>query len=134
MSHHQKKITYLLVPGIITTLGVILWIFINHRMTTMDKPRIPEKTIHSNTSMFLENVQQTSLRDGLQEWTLNAASVRLFESEKKVVIDKPVVTFYTKEKDNIHLTAQEGILKTDSNNLEVFGNIVIKNSLYQLTE
>ena len=81
---------------------------------------------------FLENVQQTSLRDGLQEWTLNATSATLFETEKKAVIDEPVLTFYTKEKDNIHLTAREGILKTDTSDIEVTGNVVVKNSLYQM--
>ncbi len=127
----RKKITHLLTLGIIITLAIIFWIFIGNRMTP-NKSQNPIKKISDNATMFIENIQHTALRDGIRDWTLTAASATLLETEKKALIKKPTVEFYTKEKDNIHLTAREGVLKTDTNNLEVFGNVIIQNTLYLL--
>ncbi len=136
---HQRKIKHLLILTVIITLAAILWIFIGNRMTP-NKPKKLIENITRNATMFIENIQHTALRDGIKDWTLTAESATLIETEKKalietekkVLIKKPKVEFYTKEKENVHLTAQEGIVKTDTNNLEIFGNVVIQNTLYML--
>ena len=42
------------------------------------------------------------------------------------------LTFYLKDKSQVYLTANKGILKTDSNDMEILGNVVVKNSTYRL--
>lgn len=42
------------------------------------------------------------------------------------------ITFYLKNKTQVYLTANKGILKIDSNDMEILGNVVVKNLTYRL--
>jgi lipopolysaccharide export system protein LptC len=100
-----------------------------------DKPEQPEKIsslLQEGTSLSVDNVHQTATRDGIKEWTLNAASARYMTEKNQAVFQEISVTFFLKGEKEIYLTANQGILKTDSNNIEVRGNVVVENSNYRL--
>jgi LPS export ABC transporter protein LptC len=42
------------------------------------------------------------------------------------------VTFYLEDDSEVYLTANQGILNTDSNDMEIYGNVVIRNNDYKL--
>lgn len=129
--HINKKMTYSLMTGLLMAIIAVAWV-VSDRRPNPDTAGKTEKSININASMFLENVHQTALKNGIQEWALSATSATFFEAEKKTIINDPVVTFFTEQSDNVHLTAKEGAYNTDTNKIEVSGNVTIQNAFYEL--
>ena len=131
MAYHPRNIKVVLVFLIIISLGAVLSIFIHHRLMTSGPAKILNK-INSKASVTLNRVQQTAMRDGVQEWTLDAASASLFETEKKAVFQAPQVTFFMEDKTRILLSADRGVLWTHTNDLDVEGHVIVTHKDYQL--
>ena len=63
---------------------------------------------------------------------MDAGSVRFVEDRKEAFFKDISVVFFLETGEKIFLTAKEGILKTDSNDIEVNGDVVIRNADYRL--
>lgn len=127
----SKKIKLLLsvavILGVVSTIGV----FIGYRSGMQSKVLIPA-AIKKAADMSLEKVRQTSLKNGIKEWDLEAESAYLAESEKKLMLSMPSVTFFLKDGNVIFLTAEKGILKTDTKSITVTGDVKAKTQEYSL--
>lgn len=80
---------------------------------------------------LLGKVSHTATRDGVKEWSLEAESAQILEEENRVVLSQLSVVFFTKEGE-VFLTARKGLLQTDTKDIEVTGNVVVKNEGYRL--
>lgn len=89
-------------------------------------------SVQNKASITIGNFQQKSTKNGREEWSLNAGSAHFISEKKQVILENPSVVFFSKDGDSIYLTANHGILKTDSNDIEVRDNVVIKNKNYML--
>ncbi len=49
-----------------------------------------------------------------------------------MVLNDLSVTFFLKNKQEVYLTANRGILKTDSKDIEITGNVIVKNESSKL--
>ena len=49
-----------------------------------------------------------------------------------MVLKDLLVTFYLKDNSEVTLTADRGVLNTESNDIEVSGNVVVKNNQYRM--
>jgi LPS export ABC transporter protein LptC len=96
-------------------------------------PEAISAPIQEGASMSVGRIHQTSTRDGKKEWTLEADSAYYVESDKQVVLKDLAVTFFLEDNGEVYLTGDQGILNTDSNDIEVSGHVVIKNKYYRLT-
>ncbi len=128
---NRKKIKILLVSVILIVLGVTIAIFFKYRQV-MDSPGSIISSVQNKANITIGNFHQTSTVNGKDEWSLNASSANLIVEKKQVILEKPSLVFYSKDGDRIYLTADHGILKTDSNDIEVKDNVVIKNNKYVL--
>lgn len=127
----QKRLKLFLLLTILITIGIILAIFINYRRT----PALEETqdlSSEEGTNIAIGRVHQTATRDGFTEWNLDAASVKYMEAEKKAFFKEISVTFFLKDGTQILMTANEGILKTESKDIEVIGDVVVKNEKYRM--
>jgi LPS export ABC transporter protein LptC len=125
------KIKIILISVIAVTISVTVAVFIGYRYIS----KKPEKVIPlvlDGSSISIEKIQQTSTKNGVVEWSLEASSARYSEDKKEAFFEDLSVTFFTKENLKIHLTADKGILKTESSDIEVQGNITVKNEDYVL--
>jgi len=84
------------------------------------------------TGMTVQNIHQSSTRDGRTEWSLDAASARYLLAEKKVLLKDMHVTFYPKEGGEVYLTAKDGTVLTDTQDMEARGDVVVWNQQYRL--
>ena len=53
-------------------------------------------------------------------------------NKNQAVFQDLFLTFYLKDKSQVYLTANKGILNTDSNDMEILGNVVVKSATYRL--
>jgi len=129
--HNKKIIRFFLLSVVFILSGVIIVVFIGYR-SVVKNPETTSAFIQKKASMFLNKVYQESVRDGKKEWSLNAGSAYYVEKEKKVVLQNISITFFLKNSGKIYLNADHGILKTDSKNIDVKGNVVVETESYRL--
>jgi LPS export ABC transporter protein LptC len=131
ISGKQRKLKLLLLSATIISFGVIIAIFMDYRQQT-DIDDSFASTIPEDANIAIGKVHQTATRDGATEWRMEAASVTYFDSHKKALFKDVTVRFYLKDGSYIDMTADEGVFQTESQNIEVTGNIVVKNTEYRL--
>jgi LPS export ABC transporter protein LptC len=91
------------------------------------------KGLPAGTSLTIENLRHTAAREGRTEWTLDAARAKMSSDRKSAMLEKVSVEFFVEDGEAVHLAADEGILQTRSNDLEVSGNVVVRQGGYRLT-
>ena len=129
---YQKKLKFFLISFIFLTFGVILTVFLHYRHV-LEKNDAPVPMGQSKANISIGKAHQTATRNGRKEWSLDAASADYMDKNSQAIFKDLSVTFYRKDESKVYITANQGILKTDSNDMEIYGNVVIKNKDYQLT-
>ncbi|MDH4204052.1 MAG: LPS export ABC transporter periplasmic protein LptC [Desulfobacteraceae bacterium] len=116
---------------IFLTFGVVLIVFLQYRHV-LEKNDSPVSIGQSKANISIGKAHQTATRDGRKEWSLDAASADYMDKNSQAIFKDLSVTFYLKDETKVYITANQGILKTDSNDMEIFGNVVIRNKDYKL--
>lgn len=127
----SKKLKIVLISVIITALFGVFSVFTIYRQV-LNKTSSMTSSISEGTTMAMESIYQTAVKDGVTEWSMDAASANYLESENQAVFQEPVVTFFLKDNTKASLSADSGIIKTDSRDIDVFGNVILKNQGYLL--
>lgn len=95
-------------------------------------PAAGSPSAEAESGMRLERIHQTATREGRTEWELDAEQARYMPTEKKIRLSVVKVLYYLKDGRTVNLTADEGWVYSDTNNLEASGNVVVQNDLYRL--
>jgi LPS export ABC transporter protein LptC len=130
-NHNHKKLKLILLSAIVSALGITLAVFITHR-NSLDKKGHVVSNIRNKANISIGKAHQTAIKNGIKEWNLEAASVNYMVEKNQAIFQDLFITFYLKDKSQVYLTANKGILNIDSNDMEIFGNVVIKNATYRL--
>jgi len=128
---NPKKLKLFLLAFIVIALTTVIAVFINYRRILEN----PEKLISSlpgDANLSIGKIHQTSTKNGVKEFTLDAASAYYTASKKEVILNDLSVTFFLKNKQEVYLTANKGILETESKDIEVTGNVILKNESSRL--
>lgn len=128
----SKKLKILLVLVIVSVFGGVVAVFIGDRQQGPDSPDLPVPSVSDDANISIGKVHQTATRDGVKEWRLEAGSARYHNEKKQGVFKELAVTFFLEDGKEISLTADQGTLRTDSNDMTVSGHVVVKNGNYQL--
>lgn len=131
MRRQNRKTKILLIGLMVVVAGTLAAVFVQYRrmVNRVDTLLLPEE---SGATLSLQRLSHTATRDGIKEWRLDAGSARFIDSEKRAILKDLSVIFYPKDGKPISVTADEGILKTDSNDIEASGNVVIKREDYRI--
>ena len=130
-NQNPRKLKFFLISIIIILLGIIIAVFSTYR-NILDETAGLKSVIHSAAKMSLGKLHHTATRDGVIEWSLDASSAKLLDEKKQLILDDLSVVFYMKDGEKAYLTAEKGFLHTESNDIEVAGNVVVKNDNYVL--
>ena len=130
-NYNHKKLKLILLSVILSALGVILAVFVTHRHF-LEKKEDVVSDIRRKANISIGKAHQTAIKNGIKEWNLDASSVNYMVNKNQAIFQDLSVTFYLKDKSQVYLTANKGILNIDSNDMEIFGNVVIKSSTYRL--
>lgn len=126
-----KRLKVLLISIIFVILGIIIAVFAGYRHV-LDKPETLISLVQDEANIAMHRIRQTATRDGLREWSLEAESGRFVESRQEAILENLSVTFFMENDNEIYLTADQGILRTDTNNIEVRGNVIVRNQSLRL--
>ena len=126
-----KKLKIFLLATIFITLGGVIWIYIGFQQDSSVSEPIPE-SIEPDATLSIGKIHHTATRKGKKEWTLEAGSANYIGKTSQMVLNDLMVTFFLDDASEITLTADKGNLKTDSNDIEVSGNVVVTNREYKL--
>ena len=125
------KLSYLLISIIFVVFGVILAVFFNYRNGVEINSAV-ESVDSPKSNISIGKAHQTATRNGIREWNLDAASADYMDDKKQAVFKKLSVTFFLKDNTKVYITGNRGILKTDSNDMEISDNVVVKYTQYKL--
>ncbi|MBW2246616.1 MAG: LPS export ABC transporter periplasmic protein LptC [Deltaproteobacteria bacterium] len=130
-NHNHKKLKLILLSAIVSALGITLAVFITHR-NSLDKKGHVVSNIRNKANISIGKAHQTAIKNGMKEWDLEASSVNYMDDNNQAIFQDLFITFYLKDKSEVYLTANKGILNIDSNDMEIFGNVVVKSATYRL--
>ena len=126
-----KKLSIFLLILILSAVGMIVSVFIGYRQIST-APELLLTSIKEGANLSLGKIRQTATRDGIKEWSLEADSANYMEAENKIDLKKLAVIYFLEDNREVYLEADQGILQTDTNDIEVSGNVVIRNDEYQM--
>jgi lipopolysaccharide export system protein LptC len=116
---------------ILVVSGFLVAIFVDYRKV-LDEVDTSYSVSHNEATVSMKRVQQTATKNGIKEWSLDAGSVQFMNEKNQAFFKDLAVTFYLQDGLPVYLTADEGVLKTDSNDIEAFGNVVVQKNDYRL--
>jgi len=125
------NLKFILILAIVIIFCAILAIFFWYR-SILKHPEKLLALVPNDANISIGRVYQESIKNGIKEWSLNASSADYFKEDKNVKLKDVSVTFFLKDGDKVILKADQGILQTDSNDIEVSGNVIITNKNYKL--
>ena len=126
-----RKIKIFLLATILIILGGIIGIYIGFRPDSTISESIPE-SIEPDATLSVGKIQQTATRKGKKEWHLAANSAHYIKESNHMMLKDLTVTFFLEDASEVTLTADQGVLKTDTNDIEVSGTVIVKNNDYRL--
>lgn len=129
---HQKNLKFFLISLIFLIFGVISVVFFQYRHA-LEKNDTPVSMGQSKANVSIGKAHQTATRNGRKEWSLDAASADYMDKDSQAIFKDLSLIFYLKDNTKVFITANQGILKTDSNDMKIYGNVVVRNKDYKLT-
>lgn len=131
MQVQARKVKQILIVLMLVVVGLLVAVFIDYRrvLNKVDVSFLPD---NSGALLSLKSLKHTASRDGIKEWSLEAGSAQFIDSTKQTLLKDLSVTFFPKDGEPVLLTADEGILKIDSNDIEAYGHVVVKRKGYRL--
>jgi len=127
----NKKMRFIVLAVILVTVGTVVSVFIGYQRVS-NVPDLLLDSIKDGANLSLGKIRQTATRDGIKEWSLEAGSALYIKNEKKAVLKDLFITYFLKDRSEVYIEAEQGILQTDTNDIEVSGNVVIRNESYQV--
>jgi LPS export ABC transporter protein LptC len=122
---HPKKIKAAIGLMILLVLSGLTLLFIDYRRSFEDTAELI-RTLPEGVDLSLNDIHQTATRDGKTQWRLDATAAHYLNAEKQVVLKNLSMTFFTDDQQAVLLTADNGILMTETKDVIVNGNIELK--------
>lgn len=115
-----RRVLIAIMAATALSTGVIL---ATHRgsQTPATEPREESKA-----TLTLDKMRHTSSRQGVDEWSVEAETVNLYNTENRAVFLMLTARYFEKTGAVTTLTADKGVLDTQTRNMEVSGNVVVK--------
>ena len=126
-----KKLSTIFLIVILLSIGTVVAVFVGYRRVS-DAPEMLLASIKDGANLSLGKIRQTATRYGKKEYSLEAGSAHYIETEKKAVLKDLFITYFLEDNREVYLDADQGILNTDTNDIEFSGNVVIRNDDYRL--
>jgi LPS export ABC transporter protein LptC len=128
----KKKSKTVLFGFLIVTVILGGLFYIQRQHSTETGIKIPLPPGASTAILSLTGVHQTATKNGVLEWELKAETAELESKSGRMVLKAPKVLFYLADGGQVHLTAEQGVLDTKSNDIQVQGNVRVVEDRYTL--
>lgn len=113
-------------------IGILATTIMLANLNRPSHPVAPATPPSGKTDTAMDRLFQVSTREGRTEWKLEAASAEMDKTRKIAKLKDVSIVFYPKSGGEISLTAERGVIYTDSKDIEVSGGVVIVNQNYKM--
>ncbi len=131
MTAQSRKIKLALVLVMAGALVLVTSMFLMYRSGS-DEVKNIVASAKPDAEIAISGVRHVATKKGKTEWRLDADSAYLVDQRAQAVFDSPAITFFTADREEVYLTAREGVVETDSNNIQVHGDVVLKSVNYRV--
>jgi LPS export ABC transporter protein LptC len=80
----------------------------------------------------LNHIHHVATRNGVQEWILDAESVRYEKPNNKAILKGVSATFFLRDGNTVRLTSTDGLFLTNTKNMEASGDVVVRSGSHAL--
>ena len=122
----NEKIRLVLLILMLFIIAGLTALYYIRKMTTEDI-FINNLNIDSEAVMTLRQMQQTSSRNGIKEWTLTAESAKVLKNKEQAVLDGVHVIFFIDNDEKIDLTSRHGRLHTKYHDMTLSQDVIARN-------
>lgn len=112
-------------------MAILVAVFIGYRHV-LDMQDQFISVFQKDVDMTIDKVHHMATKDGRKEWSLDARSAHYISHKKEVRLKELRLVFFMLDGGKIHLTADRGILKSDTKDMQVEGNVLVRNKDYRL--
>ena len=128
----QRSIKLLLLITMFLVFGVVLTVFIGYRTVSNPQEMFLSSLIQDDATIAIDRVHQTSTKNGIKEWSLDATSAQFIEKDRQAVFDDLSVTFYLENDHSVNLSANKGYLNTDTRDIRIDGDVIADDGEFKI--
>lgn len=129
----KRLIKFISIAAIIIILVYVGLSYLRKHMNETFEENLNTEYIDDKADLALGRVDQTSTRDGRDEWRLTADVATYTKSSDMMNLANVMVYFYFESGETGTLTADKGSYQTATQNFAVNDNVIAKASGYELT-
>ncbi len=126
-----QKVKYLIIALLCCSICGIAGSYLTNKFTGRDY-QMDEISIDSNAALILNTMKQTSSKNGIKKWELEAKSARLLRKENRVLLNQVAVIFHLNDGSRIHAKADTGILFTVTHDITFSGHVTVHDTTNEL--
>jgi LPS export ABC transporter protein LptC len=120
-ANRKRWLTLLTLCLILTILtGLLLY-----KSGSDESGPVEEEVLPLEADLTISKVHQTATRDGIKEWHLDAESAKFYNKNRELILNSISMVFFLENDRIINLSADKGILATESKDVVVEGNIIV---------
>ncbi|SMC83599.1 lipopolysaccharide export system protein LptC [Desulfocicer vacuolatum DSM 3385] len=121
----RNRLLFILAIAMGCVVAALFSIYFVNRITSKE-PVAKNITIDSKTLVALGAMRQTSTRNGIKEWTLDAESARILKEKNLAVLEDVSVFFFLTNGEKIHLTSRSGTIDTKQHDISLSDTVVVR--------
>ena len=119
----KGKLAQLFVVVVIVGLSLCFLLPVSGRENRGRYSRRCSRSSPADAEMKLTDMEFTEMQEGKRFWTLRASEAKYFQDQQKTLLQAVRLTFYTEEGEEIHVQSREGVLHTETKDIELMGNV-----------
>ena len=131
MRPSKKTLITVLVIGIVLLISLLVAVFLKYRQYSANPEELVE-AIPDGADITIGEIRHTAVKDGRKEWSLEAVSANYSGSTNEALFEEVRVTFFMEDGREVWIKGHQGKLNTESNDIELSGDVVVRESDYQL--
>lgn len=120
---HKNTKLFLLIT-VFLVFGLVLTIFIGYRTVSSPQELFVSSMVQDDATIAIDRVHQTSTKNGIKEWSLDARSAQFIEKDSQAVFDELSMKIYMENDKLVKLNAHKGYLNTDTRDMRVDGDVI----------
>lgn len=130
-TNHSKKVKRVLYLAVGAVVCALVFVYVNYRSTFDLRSEAPAD-LDPDATLALKNISQTATRNGITEWHLKAKTAHYNNSKSQATLTDLSIVFYLEDGRQLLLEASHGILETDSRDIRVYDDVILKDAAYRL--
>lgn len=121
----RNRLLFTLAIIMACVVAALFSLYLVNRITSKEQV-VKDIGIDSKTLIALGAMSQTSTRNGIKEWTLDATSARILKKEHLAILEDVSVHFFLTNGGEIYLTSRTGSIDTEAQDMTFSDTVVVR--------